>query len=39
MRGRLAELLEACLANAPREPRKVRGARRKFRVIQGGVND
>lgn len=30
------ELIEACLANAPRDPRKVHGPRRRFRVIEGG---
>ncbi len=32
----IGELLEACLANAPHDPRKVHGPRRNFKVIQGG---
>ncbi len=32
----IGELLEACLANAPRDPRKVHGPRRQFLVIEGG---
>jgi IS1 family transposase len=35
----IGELLTACLANAPRDPRKEHGPRRQFRVIQGGLND
>jgi IS1 family transposase len=31
----IGELIEACLANAPRDPRKVHGPRRNFRVIEG----
>jgi IS1 family transposase len=33
----IGELLTACFANAPRDPRKTHGPRRKFRVIDGGL--
>ncbi len=35
----IAELLTACLANAPRDPHKEHGPRRRFRVIEGGKKD
>lgn len=35
----IGELLTACFANAPRDPRKTHGPRRQFRVIQGGRNN
>ena len=34
----IGELVTACLDNAPRDPRKVHGPRRQFRVIDGGQN-
>jgi IS1 family transposase len=35
----IGELVTACLANAPRDPRKEHGPRRNFRVIEGGKDD
>jgi hypothetical protein len=35
----VGELVSACLDNAPRDPRKVHGPRRQFRVIEGGRRD
>lgn len=32
----IGELVTACLANAPRDPRKEHGPRRQFRVVEGG---
>ena len=34
----IGELVTACLDNAPRDPRKVHGPRRRFNVIDGGLS-